>query len=179
MTRFNIDRYNKEERGDFVHLCLKDEFKNPDIKVRIFSFAKLDDQKGIKYNIEFMGDLKYKWCLSAMNYFKVDHFCQFYNIKTDKIDIKEEFFTPYTFDHLLEKGYYVRFYHFCVALDYMSFQLESKGICGSYMNWSDKHTGYRVKQITTTGDHMWNDGKGFRCLNADKGCCCFSCFVDY
>ncbi|AYV80269.1 MAG: hypothetical protein Gaeavirus23_8 [Gaeavirus sp.] len=144
-----------------VDAVLKSNF---DLPTHHLSMAELNDHVGDKYHIEYEGELTYEFTKTMIEIFLSKYTC-------------DRFFRKDTYDSLMENGYYVciydKYYHFCLAIDYESFELESKGTCGSMMDWNG-HDGSTNHQISETGEHMWNDRYSITC-NVRS---CYTCHED-
>lgn len=147
--KYTTIRHENAKGKKFVEAKINE----PKGDIKYVSFAMLDDHRGIKYNVQYEGELTYKLLSIAMDHFLKNNW--------------REYFSEEDFDRLLRDKYYVKiydkYYHFAVALDFTRFELESKGVCGSIISWTDDgRDGNTIFQISQTGNHMWNDRYSIR-----------------
>ena len=118
------------------------------------SFAILDDQDGLRLHFEFASFPSYDSLSEILSDFGIDTSIHF---------------NVHSYNHLISSGYHIHFYdkyhHFVIASDFLSFELESKGVSGGLFHWSNNPAfrGSSVHNISDSGDHMWNDNYRIRC----------------
>lgn len=142
--------------------------------LRVVSFARLDDQEGMQVHLELLpSQVTFRFVTECIAFF-----CGAYEM--------DERWNKKCFKRLERELYVVhmtgKYYHFVAALDYMEFELESKGMGGGVFRWkrhplsatakhADKVEERIVYNITDTGDHMWYDDYSLRCTQEG----CFMC----
>lgn len=154
-----------DETENGIFLRLKD--KDAEDIIHTVSFAELNDQDGVRFHIEYTNKLTYDFLTDIFIDFGISR-----EVAGRYIIWDEE-----TFETLVENDYFIQFhnkyYHFVVAIDFQRFELESKGVTGGIFEWTHmpeiKNKASVVYNISTTGDHMWNDQYSLKCSG------CFVC----